>query len=145
MGKVLPKKRGKVARDRRSNDAKLIRKRRTDLTLARITGERMRDLRLALGMTLAQLYERGAPTPGQMSAIENGKVDFTVETIVNVAGALRVRPWQLLTNDALLAFDLDEARRILFVLPDVSVLEPPPTPKRAKAWDHVKARKGGKL
>lgn len=139
MGKVLPKKRGK------SKDEPVIRKRRNDLTLARQVGARMRDLRLALNITLAQLYERGAPTPGQMSAIENGRVDFTVETIGHVAAALRVRPWQLLTDDASLAFDLDEARRILFVLPDVDVLEPPPSPKRAKAWDHIKARKGGKL
>lgn len=139
MGKVLPKKWGK------SKDEPVIRKRRNDLTLARQVGERMRDLRLALNMTLAQLYERGAPTPGQMSAIENGRVDFTVDTIGNIAAALRVRPWQLLTADPLLAFDLDEARRILFILPDIDVLEPPPTPKTAKAWDLVKARKGGKL
>ena len=139
MGKVLPKKRGK------SKDEPVIRKRRNDLTLARQVGERMRDLRLALGMTLAQLYERGAPTPGQMSAIENGRVDFTVETICHVAAALGVRPWQLLTADPLFAFDLDEARRILFILPDIDVLERPPTPKTAKAWDLVKARKGGKL
>ena len=139
MGKVLPKKRGK------SKDEPVIRKRRNDRTLAALVGARMRELRLALRLSLAQLYERGAPTPGQMSAIENGRVDFTVETICHVAAALRVRPWQLLTDDASLAFDLDEARRILFVLPDISVLEPAPTPKRAKAWDHIKARKGGKL
>jgi len=139
MGKVLPKKRGK------SKDEPVIRKRRNDLTLARQVGERMRELRLALRLSLAQMYERGGPTPSQMSSIERGHVDFTVETIGDVAAALRVRPWQLLTDDASLAFDLDEARRILFVLPDISVLEPAPTPKRAKAWDHIKARKGGKL
>jgi len=139
MGKVLPKKRGK------SKNEPVIRKRRNDRTLAALVGARMRELRLALRLSLAQMYERGGPTPSQMSSIERGHVDFTVETICHVAAALRVRPWQLLTDDASLAFDLDEARRILFVLPDISVLEPAPTPKRAKAWDHIKARKGGKL
>ena len=139
MGKVLPKKRGK------SKDEPVIRKRRNDLTLAALVGARMRDFRLARRLSLAQLHARGAPTPTQMSSIERGHVDFTVDTIGNIAAALRVRPWQLLTDDPLLAFDLDEARRIMFVLPDVDVLEPPPTPKTAKAWDLVKARKGGKL
>ena len=139
MGKVLPKKGGK------SKDEPVIRKRRNDLTLARQVGERMRDFRLARRLSLAQLHARGAPTPTQMSSIERGHVDFTVDTIGNIAAALRVRPWQLLTDDPLLAFDLDEARRIMFILPDIDVLEPPPTPKRAKAWDLVKARKGGKL
>ena len=139
MGKVLPKKRGK------SKDEPIIRKRRNDLTLARQVGERMRDFRLARRLSLAQLHARGAPTPTQMSSIERGHVDFTVDTIGNIAAALRVRPWQLLTADPLFAFDLDEARRILFILPDIDVLEPPPTPKTAKAWDLVKARKGGKL
>ena len=139
MGKVLPKKRGK------SKDEPVIRKRRNDLTLAALVGARMRDFRLVRRLSLAQLHARGAPTPTQMSSIERGHVDFTVDTIGNIAAALQVRPWQLLTDDPLLAFDLDEARRIMFVLPDVDVLEPAPTPKRAKAWDHVKARKGGRL
>lgn len=139
MGKVLPKKRGK------SKDEPVIRKRRNDLTLAALVGARMRDFRLARRLSLAQLHARGAPTPTQMSSIERGHVDFTVDTIGNIAAALRVRPWQLLTDDPLLAFDLDEARRIMFILPDIDVLEPPPTPKTAKAWDLVKARKGGKL
>lgn len=92
---------------------------RRDLTLARAVGERMRDFRLAKGMSLVQLHKRGAPTPSQMSVIERGKVEFTLETIVRVALALDMRPWQMLADDPELAsLDLGEAKRILFVNPE---------------------------
>ena len=92
---------------------------RRDLTLARAVGERMRDFRLAKGMSLVQLHKRGAPTPSQMSVIERGKVEFTLETIVRVALALDMRPWQLLADDERLAsLDLLDAKRILFGHPE---------------------------
>ena len=96
----------------------LLRKRHNDLTLAAEVGARMREFRLARGLSLVQLHERGGPTPSQMSMIERGKVDFKVVTICYVADALGVHPWQLLTNDDELAFDEGEAQRILFVEPD---------------------------
>ena len=90
--------------------------RRKDRTLATLVGARMRDFRLARGLSLVQLHERGAPTPSHMSIIEGGKVDFKVETIRDIARALEVRPWQLLSDDAELAsLDLNEAKRILFM------------------------------
>lgn len=116
--------------------------RRKDRTLAALVGARARDLRLALRLTLRQLHERGAPTPCQMSAIENGKVDFTVETLVRVAEAIHVRPWQLLSDDAELAsIDLLDARRILSVLPDLPVEPAKPLLGRAKPWHWKNERK----
>lgn len=95
------------------------RKRRYDLALTAKVGARIQDWRLAKGLSLVQLHERGAPTPSQMSSIERGIVDFTVETICDVARALDVRPFQLLTDDAELAsLDMGDAKRILFVHPE---------------------------
>lgn len=110
--------------------------RRKDRTLAREVGARMRDLRLALGLSLVQLHERGAPTPSQMSSIERGLADFTVETICDVALALGMRPFQMLADDERLAsLDLLSARRILFVNPEFVLPEPSMTePPRAKPW-----------
>ena len=90
--------------------------RRHDLTLAAQVGARMRDFRLAKGLSLVQLHERGAPSVSHMGLVERGIVDFTIETIRDVARALEVRPWQLLSDDAELAsLDTEEAKRILFV------------------------------
>ena len=122
------------------------RKRRTDLTLARAVGERMRDFRLERGLSLVQLHKLGGPSPSHMSSIERGRVDFTVETICVVALALGMRPFQMLADDERLAsLDVLDARRILFdhpefVLPEVELTEPP----RAKPWDRIKARKAAR-
>ena len=122
----------------------LPRKRCNDLPFARAVGARMRDFRLERGLSLAQLYTRGGPTPSQMSSIERGKVDFTTDTIRCVAAGLGVRPWQLLTDDDELAsLDLGEAKRILFAMPELQLDEPKRSPERAKSWHWKKARKGG--
>lgn len=115
---------------------------RRDLSFARMVGARMRDFRLGKGLSLVQLHARGAPSPSQMSSIERGLVDFTVDTICDVAKALDMRPWQMLVPDECLAsLDLGEAKRILFVLPELELPERlAPRPPR-KAWDRVKARK----
>ncbi len=90
-----------------------------DLSFARMVGARMRDFRLERGLSLVQLHERGAPTPSQMSCIERGQVDFTVETIVRVALALNMRPFQMLVrNKRLASLDLLDATRMLFVHPE---------------------------
>lgn len=121
---------------------------RRDLSFARMVGARMRDLRLAKGLSLVQLHKRGAPTPGQMSAIENGKVDFTLDTIHHVARALDMRPFQMLVrNKRLASLDLGEAKRILFVNPDFVLPEPSTKAPRAKPWHWKKkqrATKGGR-
>lgn len=91
-----------------------------DLSTAAKVGARMRDFRLAKGLSLVQLHERGAPTPSQMSSIERGKVDFTNNTIARIARALDMRPFQMLADDPDLAsLDLLDAKRILFVHPEL--------------------------
>jgi transcriptional regulator with XRE-family HTH domain len=145
MGKAFPKKRRKSKRKMQANNAEPSRKRRRDLTLAAKVGARARDIRLEKGLSLVQLHARGAPTPSHMSEIERGNVDFDVDTILCIAMALKVRPWQLLTDDEMFSFDEAEAKRILFVLPDVERDEPQKSPERAKPWHWKKAQRGGAL
>lgn len=79
----------------------------------------MRDFRLERGLSLVQLHKLGGPSPSQMSCIERGQVDFTVETIVRVALALNMRPFQMLVrNKPLASLDLLDARQILSVHPE---------------------------
>ncbi len=90
---------------------------RRDLELAAFVGARMRDIRLARGLSLAQLHKRGAPTPSQMSSIERGKINFTTDTLIAIANALEVWPWQFFAEDDELAFMTPaEAKRALFIV-----------------------------
>jgi len=121
----------------------MSRYRRRNLGLARKVGARMREVRLARGLSLVQLHARGAPTPSQMSSIERGKIDFKVDTICDVARALGVRPWQLLTSDDELgSLDAGEAKQILSDNPEFVLPEPAEPIPKAKPW-HRKRKGGG--
>jgi hypothetical protein len=90
---------------------------RRDLTLPAKVGARMQAVRVARGLSLRWIHAHGGPTPFELSAIERGKVDFTVRTLDRVATILGVRAWQLLAVDEpdLATMTLDDARRLLFI------------------------------
>ncbi len=66
-------------------------------------GETVRWRRKALGLTQAELgakIRRRRRPVGQdvISRIENGRIDPPLSLVRSLAGALRVRPWQLLVG-----------------------------------------------
>jgi transcriptional regulator with XRE-family HTH domain len=66
----------------------------TALTLA--FGERMRSLRLELGISLGQLSEATAISKGHLSTIESGFASITIESILRIAIGLDLSPMLLL-------------------------------------------------
>lgn len=63
-------------------------------------GIRIYQYRLRKGVTQAQLASQcGIPQPN-LSNIEKGKQDLTVSTLIRIAGALEVRPSQLMEEEA---------------------------------------------
>ena len=56
--------------------------------MLRETGSRIRSLRTALDITLAQLSHRCGVTAPQLSLIENGRVDARLSTLVRILDAL---------------------------------------------------------
>ncbi len=59
-------------------------------------GARIRDHRLEQGMSLDQLAKRSGVAKGNLSSIENGRVNITVATCLKIAGALGVGAAELL-------------------------------------------------
>ena len=84
-------------------------------------GTTIRDLRLAKRFSLKTFHKAGGPTQSTMSAIENGKSDFTVGTLLQIAKTLGVHPGELLP-DAL--FEALKWGALVDEPP------PPPTPKK---------------
>lgn len=74
-------------------------KRKTPLLYGPLIGAHIRDLRIERGMSLHGLHKLGGPTPSQMSCIERGKSDFTVETLFQIANTFGVFPAELLPNE----------------------------------------------
>jgi transcriptional regulator with XRE-family HTH domain len=60
------------------------------IELARIVGARARDIRLAKGLSLETMWQRGAPTPSMLSEIERGHVNSKVDTLATIARAMDV-------------------------------------------------------
>jgi transcriptional regulator with XRE-family HTH domain len=79
-------------------------KRNKPLVIPAKVGSYIRDIRLAKGLSLRRVRRLGGPTQSQMSAIERGKSSFTVETLVQIAAALSVRPAELLPDELFPAF-----------------------------------------
>ncbi len=66
----------------------------TSYTLA--FGERMRNLRLELGMSLAQLSKATGISKGHLSSIEHGFAAITIESVMRIAQGLDLSPTMLL-------------------------------------------------
>ena len=62
-------------------------------------GEHIRALRLEKGFSLKTFHKAGGPTQSTMSALENGKNGFEVETLIQIARVLGVLPSKLLPDD----------------------------------------------
>jgi transcriptional regulator with XRE-family HTH domain len=62
----------------------------TSFTLA--LGERIRSLRLELGISLSQLSEASGISKGHLSSIEHGFAAITTESLYRIAVALDVSP-----------------------------------------------------
>lgn len=59
-------------------------------------GERIRDRRLALGLTQEQLAARAGLTAVHVGRVEHGEPDVSVSTIEKIAAALNTTPGDLL-------------------------------------------------
>lgn len=59
-------------------------------------GERMRSLRLELGMSLDQLSKATGISKGHLSSIEHGFAAITIESVMRVARGLDLSPTMLL-------------------------------------------------
>lgn len=59
-------------------------------------GKNLRAARQSLGLTQEQVAERSGVQAGEISRIERGLRDPKVSTLEKLAGALNVRPGQLL-------------------------------------------------
>ena len=59
-------------------------------------GTNLREARERLGLTQEQVAERSGVHATEVSRIEGGKRDPKVSTVIRLAGALEVRPGQLL-------------------------------------------------
>lgn len=66
----------------------------TSYTLA--FGERMRNLRLELGMSLDQLSKATGISKGHLSSIEHGFAAITIESVMRIAQGLDLSPTMLL-------------------------------------------------
>jgi len=66
-------------------------------------GENVRWLRTTRGMTQAQLaaltrVNHHHPTASYISRVEHGEIDPRLKTVISIARALKVRPWQLVAD-----------------------------------------------
>lgn len=66
----------------------------TSYTLA--FGERMRSLRLEVGMSLDQLSKATGISKGHLSSIEHGFAAITIESVMRIAQGLDLSPTMLL-------------------------------------------------
>ncbi len=79
-----------------------------DNALAEAIAIRVRELRIALGMTVAQLADESRISKGMLSKIENGHSSPSLHTLAGIARALKVPVTSLFRG-------LDEERDALFV------------------------------
>lgn len=97
---------------------------------ALVVGRKIRDLRIAKGMTLEVLARAIDRAPSQLSSIENGKRAPKVEQLAQIAKALKVSVDSLLTSEVLndrsiKELDIERAQRVGLYsslgLPDVRI------------------------
>jgi transcriptional regulator with XRE-family HTH domain len=73
-------------------------------------GRELRDLRLQMGLTLAQLGDRSGLTASYIGSIENGTRDPSLSTVVAIANGLGISAGQLFGGKKLGAVGLRVAR-----------------------------------
>jgi len=89
-------------------------------------GRRVSELRKKRGMTLTQLSSLTGLSPGQISRLENGKQGFRSATLLKVARALQIEPWEIYQDETPAPQPPELSRKLLRALrhPEaVSVLE----------------------
>lgn len=69
-----------------------------DAEISRAIGKKVRDYRLQLGFTVAQLAEHAELSKGMLSKIENAQASPSLSTLARIAGALDV-PMTAFFND----------------------------------------------
>ena len=65
---------------------------------ARLFGERLREVRLAAGLTQMHLSQRTGISAVDISRIEGGDADMTLDTMVLLAGAVGAEVWDLVRS-----------------------------------------------
>ena len=98
----------------------------THITLA--FGARMRDLRLELGMSLAQLDKKTGISKGHLSSIECGFAAITVETLMRIAAGLDICPAMLL------AFPDDEHGKTIDLMRQLPTTRLKPLRRIMRKW-----------
>jgi transcriptional regulator with XRE-family HTH domain len=75
-------------------------RRTTASPFTRKVGLRIRELRVDLDMSLAELASRAALSKGHLSSVEHGLAAITVETLERIADGLEIPPLYLLVFPA---------------------------------------------
>ena len=68
------------------------------IAAARLFGERLRDARLAAGLTYLDMSRRTKIPQADISDIEGGNEDITLDTMVLLAGAVGADVWDLIQS-----------------------------------------------
>ena len=69
------------------------------LPAAKLFGERLKQRRQGLGLTLAQLFEQTGITASYISVIERGRANPTLDMMVKLADAVGTEAWIMLRPD----------------------------------------------
>ncbi|EFH8011272.1 helix-turn-helix domain-containing protein [Escherichia coli] len=69
-------------------------------TLRELFGQRVKELRIATGMSQEAFADRCGFARSYMSRIERGGSNASLDAIETLANALRVEPWQLMVSDS---------------------------------------------
>ena len=70
------------------------------MTLRKLFGQRVKELRIATGMSQEAFADRCGFARSYMSRIERGGSNASLDAIEVLANALSVEPWQLLVSDS---------------------------------------------
>ena len=66
---------------------------------AKLFGERLKQRRLARGLTQAQLFEQTGITAAYISVIERGRAHPTLDMMVKLAEAVGAEAWDMIRPD----------------------------------------------
>ncbi|PYD36856.1 XRE family transcriptional regulator [Serratia plymuthica] len=77
------------------------------MTLRKLFGQRVKELRVATGMSQEAFADRCGFACSYMSRIERGGSNASLDAIEVLANALSVEPWQLLVSDSSEDTDLE--------------------------------------
>jgi transcriptional regulator with XRE-family HTH domain len=68
---------------------------------AQMFGQRLKERRLALGLTQSQLFEQTGITAAYISFIERGKANPTLDMMVKLSEAVGSQAWDMIRPDAI--------------------------------------------